>query len=86
MDPTNDMPDCTVWTNYYRCACGEEWDDQHDCCCNDHCPACNCENEPYISDDGSLAIETIESARVSIAARLEATINTIVDVSPVTAE
>ena len=44
----------TTWTNYYRCPCGEEWDDQWDCCCNDRCPKCGKEIEPHFSDDGSL--------------------------------
>ncbi len=36
--------------NYYR-HCGQEWQDEHDCMCNDKCPVCNKEIEPYTSDD-----------------------------------
>lgn len=52
-----------TWTNHYRCVCGEEWEDVWDCCCNDRCPLCGKEVEPYISDDGSLSSEDIERAR-----------------------
>jgi hypothetical protein len=30
---------------------GIEWDDEWDCMCNDRCPACNAEIEPYESED-----------------------------------
>lgn len=53
----------TVVTNHYLCPCGEEWQDTWDCGCNDHCPACDKEIEPYASDDGSMTPETIEAAR-----------------------
>lgn len=54
-----------LWTNHYRCPCGEEWEDQWESTCNDKCPACNKEIEPYISDDGSVSSETIEAARLT---------------------
>lgn len=57
--------DKITWTNYYRCPCGEEWNDQWDCCCNDHCPKCHKEIEPYISDDGPRSAEEIENARLA---------------------
>lgn len=57
--------DGSGWTNYYLCPCGEAWDDQHDTCCNDRCGACNKEIEPYISDDGSVSDDKIETARQS---------------------
>lgn len=37
------------YVNYYKCICGEQWTDVHDCTCNDRCPACNKEIEPYSS-------------------------------------
>lgn len=38
--------------NHYRCSeCGSEWDDEWDCMCNDRCPTCNAEIEPYASED-----------------------------------
>ena len=41
-----------VWyRNHYRCVCGHEWTDEWDCMCNDRCPKCNTEIEPYQSDD-----------------------------------
>lgn len=30
---------------------GVEWEDRWSCACNDRCPACNAEIEPYQSDD-----------------------------------
>lgn len=36
--------------NFYR-HCGEEWEDEHSCQCNDRCPVCNAEIEPYKSED-----------------------------------
>jgi hypothetical protein len=36
--------------NHYR-HCGVEWDDEWDSTCNDKCPECNAEIEPYKSED-----------------------------------
>lgn len=37
-----------AWFNkYYRCPCGTEWQDEWDCLCNDPCPTCDTECEPY---------------------------------------
>jgi rubrerythrin len=36
--------------NYYSCKdCGYRWNDKWDCKCNDKCPSCNKEIEPYAS-------------------------------------
>ena len=42
----------SVWyINHYRCPyCLLEWQDEWDCTCNDKCPDCNKEIEPYESD------------------------------------
>lgn len=38
--------------NYYRCPNdGTEWSDEWSCQCNDRCPKCNTEIEPYESED-----------------------------------
>lgn len=39
------------YLNLYRCVCGHEWKDTWDCVCNDRCPMCNTEIEPYESED-----------------------------------
>lgn len=52
----------TLWTNHYLCECGEHWQDQHDCCCNDRCSVCKKEIQPYISNDGSVSQEQIDAA------------------------
>ncbi|HHV49175.1 MAG TPA: hypothetical protein GXX56_09500 [Rhodocyclaceae bacterium] len=54
----------TLWTNYYRCPCGEAWEDEWESACNDKCPRCNKEIEPYISDDGFVSSEAIDAARL----------------------
>lgn len=36
--------------NHYR-HCGTEWDDQWDCQCNDECPECKAEIEPFESEE-----------------------------------
>lgn len=59
----NSLP--LAWTNYYFCNCGTEWVDQWSCCCNDRCPRCNTETQPYISDDGLLTDAEIEHARLA---------------------
>jgi len=38
--------------NFYKCPNdGEEWQDEWDSMCNDRCPKCNAEIEPYKSED-----------------------------------
>ena len=38
--------------NFYRCPNdGTEWVDEWSCTCNDRCPTCNAEIEPYRSED-----------------------------------
>lgn len=40
------------FANYYKhIECGVEWDDEWDCMCNDKCPDCNAEIEPYYSEE-----------------------------------
>lgn len=37
-----------TWFNkYYRCSNDHEWQDEWNCLCNDRCPECNQETEPY---------------------------------------
>jgi hypothetical protein len=42
----------TEWTNHYF-HCGRQWDDVWDCQCNDRCPKCHAEIEPYASTDNA---------------------------------
>ena len=39
------------YRKYYRCSCGHEWQDEWDCLCNDRCPKCNAEIEPYAHEE-----------------------------------
>lgn len=40
------------YTNFYRCPeCRIEWEDTWDSMCNDHCPQCEAEIEPYDSEE-----------------------------------
>jgi hypothetical protein len=41
----------SAFRNHYRCSCGTEWTDEWSCTCNDRCPNCNTEIEPYLSDE-----------------------------------
>jgi len=63
------MPMKTIWTNHYLCPCGEEWEDQHEATCNDRCPNCRKEIEPFISNDGSLTAEQIDKERETTLAK-----------------
>lgn len=49
------------YLNYYK-HCNEVWEDQWSCMCNDRCPTCNAEIEPFkseeLNDDGQV-VETI---------------------------
>jgi len=47
----NDRSSRTVYRNRYRCPCGEEWEDEWECMCNDRCPRCNLEIEPFESHE-----------------------------------
>ena len=41
-----------VYRNFYRCPDdGTEWQDEWSCMCDDRCPVCNAEIEPYESED-----------------------------------
>ena len=53
-EPSVDAPpaenSAVRYLNQYRCPyCQTEWEDGWDCGCNDRCPDCNKEIEPYKS-------------------------------------
>ncbi|MEN5278092.1 hypothetical protein ABE527_14205 [Brucella sp. TWI432] len=49
--PDNEEGD-TIYLNHYRCdECDTEWDDEWNCMCNDRCPGCNAETEPFDSEE-----------------------------------
>ena len=39
----------TTYLNHYN-HCNQEWEEVWDCQCNDKCPVCNKEIEPYYSE------------------------------------
>ena len=46
----NDEPFCTpLFRNTYK-HCGTTWSDEWSCMCNDRCPICNAEIEPWDSE------------------------------------
>lgn len=48
---TEDIPEENTMINYYECNdCNESWEDTHSCACNDKCPSCNKEIEPFTSE------------------------------------
>lgn len=47
---------CFRWRNYYRCdECEISWDDVHSSMCNDRCPECNAEIEPWACEEEEAA-------------------------------
>lgn len=64
-------PENETWLNHYLCPCGEHWEDRWDSQCNDHCPSCHAEIEPYISDDGSLTDDERQIAFASALANAD---------------
>jgi hypothetical protein len=44
------MEEPAIFENRYR-HCGQIWIDTWSCMCNDRCPVCNSEIEPYFSMD-----------------------------------
>jgi hypothetical protein len=43
--------------SYRHDECGLGWTDEWSCACNDRCPECNAEIEPYASEDLSVLVE-----------------------------
>ena len=43
--------------SYWHDECGLRWTDEWSCACNDRCPECNAEIEPYASEDLSVLVE-----------------------------
>lgn len=40
------------YRNHYICTeCGTEWQDEHDCQCDDRCPKCNTSMQTHHSED-----------------------------------
>jgi hypothetical protein len=36
--------------NFYKCPeCGEQWQDEWSCMCDDRCPSCDTSCEPFVS-------------------------------------
>lgn len=52
--------------NHYHCDdCGNEWEDDWSCCCDDQCPECGSKNwSPYDSDDLTFLVEHDEGQYV----------------------
>lgn len=59
------------YLNHYRCSrCNLKWQDRWSCACNDQCPQCRSEIEPYQSDftpsDRTLAWASKEGELIAI--------------------
>jgi len=51
------------YRNHYKCSeCGTEWEDEWSCTCNDRCPECDAEIEPYKSED----LDPLKEVQLSI--------------------
>lgn len=66
LQPADD--EAVMFVNHYRCSCGEEWEDTHSAACNDRCPQCNKEIEPYKSEDLDVPFD-VEVSRTGYACR-----------------
>lgn len=53
--------DDAKFLNHYRCPCGAEWSDEWSCMCNDLCPVCDKEIEPYDSEDLSTTVCEVDN-------------------------
>ena len=52
METDENLKDLEEWyLNYYKCPCGHRWTDEWSCMCNDKCPKCGKEIEPYESQE-----------------------------------
>lgn len=51
------------WTNHYY-HCNTQWDDEWECQCNDECPVCGGEIEPYASTENDTGDLQIHNQRV----------------------
>jgi len=40
-----------LFSNHYECPCGNRWEDQWDCTCDDRCPVCSTSCSPSFSYD-----------------------------------
>lgn len=55
------MPeDESLYLNHYQ-HCGQEWEDVWPCMCNDDCPVCGAEIEPYNSEDFGAEVERLRA-------------------------
>ena len=47
-----EMIERVMYRNYYKCPYDHtQWQDEWTCMCNDRCPECNAEIEPYESEE-----------------------------------
>ena len=60
-----EMEDEGRYTNHYLCPNDNTlWDDDWSCMCNDRCPVCDAEIEPYASTDNEDGDEVIHCREV----------------------
>lgn len=64
-DPTSKEIMSMAWfSKSYRCeACGVGWTDEWSCACNDRCPECDAEIEPYDFVDLTVEVARCQSTR-----------------------
>lgn len=49
-----------MFMNFYKCPCGNSWCSSWECTCDERCPACHKEIEPYHSEDVKEPVEVVE--------------------------
>ncbi len=51
----------------YECSrCGTTWTDEWSCACNDRCPSCRTETEPYDDEDLTYVVEAVGAGRIVV--------------------
>jgi hypothetical protein len=72
-DDKPEPEDESRYTNSYLCPNDQtRWDDDWSCMCNDRCPSCDAEIEPYATTDNSDGSEVIHNQEVYDKANSEA--------------
>ncbi len=53
---------------YYECSrCSTKWTDEWSCACNDRCPSCRTETEPYDDEDLSYIVRPVARGKFEVA-------------------
>jgi hypothetical protein len=55
------------YLKFYQCSeCGTKWTDEWSCACNDRCPKCRAETEPYDDEDLTCVVQPAASGTFAV--------------------